>query len=769
MSKLSILRQSLVTLALGAFACAAGAAAPAADAHGHMQGFTDAGAAQQRQLENRFDALLSADDMRGWLQRLTAGPNQVGAPHNKANAEFILDKFKQWGWDAHIEKFDVLYPTPKRLLVELVAPTQHTATLHEPPVKGDRTSALKGVLPPYNAYSADGDVTAGLVYANYGMPDDYKQLARLGISVKGKIVIARYGHGWRGLKPRLADQHGAVGCIIYSDPRDDGYFRGDAYPQGGWKPAQGVQRGSVADQEEYYQGDPTTPGYGSVPGAEHLAVKDAKPIQNIPVLPISYADATPLLKALGGPVAPENWRGALPFTYHVGPGPAKVHLVVQSHWDYVTIYDVIAKLHGASDANQWVMRGNHHDAWVFGAYDPLAGTVAMMGEAKAMGALYQQGWRPRRTIVYASWDGEEPGLLGSTEWAETHADEIKRKAVLYVNSDTNARGFLRVGGSHSVQHMVNQVGDGVTDPETGVSVIDRLRARAMVRAAQHPGSSWWSQRAKQAAGDGDITINTLGSGSDFTPFLDHLGIASLSLGFRGENAGGGIYHSRYDSFDHYIRFGDPTLEYAVALAEMAGHVVMRTANAKVLPMRFNDVGAIMQRYVADLRNKIAGERKAFQRQQTLFAANAYQLTADPTESLAPPAALPDVPKIDLTPLDQAAQRLLHSAQAYQKVYRARAAQGLAIPEAQLQRINTLIGTMHQRLLTDAGLPTRPWYKNQLVAPGIYTGYGVKVFPAIRQALNAREWQAAIRNVTMVANTLDAYSQQLDELTVLLKQ
>jgi N-acetylated-alpha-linked acidic dipeptidase len=444
-------------------------------------------------------------------------------------------------------------------------------------------------------------------------------------------------------------------------------------------------------------------------------------------------------------------------------------MVVESNWNRKPIYDVIAKLPGSGDAGQWVMRGNHHDGWVFGAWDPLAGTVALMGEAKAMGALYRQGWRPRRTIIYTSWDGEEPGLLGSTEWAETHAGELRKKAVLYVNSDTNARGFLRVGGTHSLQHMVNQVGAGVIDPETHVSVLRRLRARILVEAAHRQGSARWKALAKAAAGDADLPISTLGSGSDFTPFLDHLGIASLSVGFGGEADDDGVYHSRYDSFDHFTRFGDPTFAYEVALAKVAGHIVMRIADAKVLPMRFTDFGNILGQYVEQLHKKLQDQRDAFAQQQKLFTAHAYRLSTDPVHPLAPPASLPDVPEIDLAPLDQAAKQLQRSAQACAQAYRTRVAQGLAIAPSQLRRINDLIGTMHQRLLSINGLPTRPWYRNELVAPGIFTGYGVKVFPAIEQALQARQWNAATRNVSVVAHTLDGYRKQLDELTASLKQ
>ncbi|HEX7324827.1 MAG TPA: transferrin receptor-like dimerization domain-containing protein [Rhodanobacteraceae bacterium] len=758
-----------VALACLLLAGTAGAATPAETGDATvMLGFAAPGAARQQQLEQRFDGLLSATEMRVWMQRMSSEPNQVGSPHDKANAEFMLAEFRKWGWDAHIERFDVLYPTPVHELVELVAPTHFKATLHEPPVKGDRTSALPGALPPYNVYGADGDVTGELVYVNYGMPDDYRELVRLGVSVKGKIVIARYGGGWRGLKPELAYEHGAIGCLIYSDPRNDGYFQGDAYPRGGWRPAEGVQRGSVSKMQ-LYPGDPTTPGYGSVPGAKHLPIKDAKTILKIPVLPISYADATPLLRAMGGPVAPAGWRGALPFTYHVGAGPARVHLLVKSDWSLKPIYDVIAKLPGSTAADQWVIRGNHHDGWVFGAFDPLAGMVAEMGEAKALGTLYKQGWRPKRTIVYASWDGEEPGLLGSTEWAETHARALQRHAVLYVNSDTNGRGFLQAGGSHSLQHLVNQVAASVTDPETKASVQQRLRARIEVNAAQPAAGARLKALAKQAATGGDLQISPLGSGSDYSAFLEYLGIATLDLGFGGEDASdSGIYHSRYDSFDHFIRFGDPTFDYEVALAKVAGRIVLRTADARVLPMRFGDFSRTLDRYVKQLHAEADGERAAALAQHRLLDAGAYRLAADPSHPVAPPARLGAVPKIDFAPLDAAAKRLKESAQAYETAYKARAQAGLDLPAAQLAKVNQLMGTLEQRLLDAQGLPGRPWYRNMLQAPGELTGYAPKTLPAVHEALDAHDWSRADRYTAVTATVLDVYRAQLDQVTALLR-
>jgi N-acetylated-alpha-linked acidic dipeptidase len=752
---------------LATFAVAAANAPGHAD-DGPLFGFSAATATTEQDLERRFDAQLDPAELRSWLKQMSSQPNQVGSPHDRANAEFMLAKFREWGWDAHIETFDVLYPTPKKVALELLGPKPYTAMLKEPAIAGDATSSLAGALPPYNVYGADGDVSAPLVYANYGMPDDYKELARRGIDVRGKIVLTRYGGGWRGLKPKLAQQHGAVGCLIYSDPHDDGYAKGDVYPQGGWRPAQGVQRGSVADMQ-VYPGDPLTPGTGSIAGAERLPLKDATTLLKIPVLPISYADATPLLQALTGPVAPAGWRGALPLTYHVGPSTANVHMTVQSDWGQQPVYDVIATIKGATEPDQWIVRGNHHDGWVFGAWDPLAGNIALMAEAKAIGGLLKQGWRPQRTLVYASWDGEEPGLLGSTEWAETHAAELQQKAVLYVNSDTNGRGFLGAGGSHSLQHLVNQVAAGVTDPETHVSVRERLRAHMLVEGSNKDAKPETKTIAKLAAAGGDLPIGALGSGSDYSAFLEHLGIASLDLGFGGEDDNGGIYHSRYDSFDHYVRFGDPSFEYGVALAKVAGHVVLRTANANVLPLRFGDFSRTLDRYVGELHKLVDSTRKATEQQHKLLDGHAFMLDADPTRPVAPPARDSDMPAIDLAPLDRAAKQLAQSAKAYQAAYDKRAAAGFDLAAAQRQQLDRLIGSMEQRLTDPSGLPGRAWFKHMIYAPGMLTGYEVKTVPGVREALESRRWGEADHYAVDTAKVLDGYRAQLDQLTALLKR
>jgi N-acetylated-alpha-linked acidic dipeptidase len=379
--------------------------------------------------DDKFRGLPDPARIRETMRRLSARPHHVGSPYDKENAEWLLAQFRSFGWDARMETFDVLFPTPKTRLLEMTAPTRFTAKLEEPPVPADPTSNQKAEqLPTYNAYSIDGDVTGPLVYVNYGRPVDYEALERRGVSVKGAVVIARYGQSWRGIKPKVAAEHGAIGCLIYSDPRDDGYAVGDAYPKGPMRNADGVQRGSVADMP-VHPGDPLTPGVGATADAKRLDIKDAMTLTKIPVLPISYGDAQPLLAALGGPLVPADWRGGLPLTYHIGPGPATVHLNVAFSWDIKPLYNVIARLEGSTYPDEWVIRGNHHDAWVNGAYDPVSGMATELEEARALGALLGQGWKPKRTIIYAAWDGEEEGLLGSTEWVEHHAAELERHAV----------------------------------------------------------------------------------------------------------------------------------------------------------------------------------------------------------------------------------------------------------------------------------------------------------------------------------------------------
>jgi N-acetylated-alpha-linked acidic dipeptidase len=768
------MRAVLPILSASAILACAGRAAPTG-----LMGFKSAASSAELESEKAFDAAIDPAEMRSWLEQLSAEPNQVGSPHDKANADFQVAKFNEWGWDAHIETFSVLYPTPKSETLELVAPTQYKAKLFEAPKDGDKTSDHTGGLPPYNVYCADGDVTADLVYVNFGMPADYTELERRGIDVSGKVVISRYGGGWRGLKAKLAQEHGAVGCIIYSDPHEDGYWAGDVYPKGGYRPEDGVQRGSVADITQY-SGDPLTPGIGSTQDAKRLAIADAKTILKIPVLPISYGDAKPLLAALDGPVAPAGWRGALPITYHIGPGPAKVHLAIASDWTQKPIYDVIAVMRGSTYPNQWVVRGNHHDGWVFGAWDPLAGQIAVMAEAKAMGSMAKTGWRPKRTLVYCSWDGEEPGLLGSTEWAETHADELRRKAVLYVNSDTNGRGFFSAGGSHAFQHLVNEVAGDVTDPETGTSVLDRLRAKLKVEGrgmkvdgrGMNPGGDAGAMMEAAEAG-GDLPLEALGSGSDYTPFLQHVGISSLDLAYSGEDSEAGIYHSTYDSFDHFIRFGDPKFAYGVALAQTAGRIVLRTADADILPMRFGDLADTVVRYVAEIQKLADSERDDARKLKALVDSGAFKLAGDPEVVYLAPVVPGEVPRFDFRPLTDASARLRKAARAYDAAFQRAASVDFQLPSGEVSELNSLLQGTEQTLSNKAGLPGREWYQHMLYAPGLYTGYGAKTMPGVREAIELQHWPEATRYILVVAETLNGAAKRLEDasakLTVRLDQ
>jgi N-acetylated-alpha-linked acidic dipeptidase len=742
-----------------ALAPAAATAAPT------LLGFTPAGSDAERALESKFDANLSADAISERLKTMASAPNQVGSPHDKANAEFVLAQLKSWGWNAHIETFQVLYPTPRHEALELLGPTPFTASLTEPPIPGDATSAVRdGALPPYLAYAADGDVTGDLVYVNYGTPDDYKALARLGVDVKGRIVIVRYGQVWRGLKVKLAAEHGAVGCIIYSDPADDGYGVGDTYPNGAWRPDEGTQRGSVLDIP-VRSGDPLTPNVGATADAKRLPIDQTGVLMTIPALPISYADARPFLAALGGQVVPRSWRGALPITYHAGPGPARVHLSLQSDWSLKPLYDVIAVLPGAERPDEWVIRANHRDGWVFGAWDPLAGQTALLEEAKSIGALARTGWRPKRTIVYASWDGEEPGLLGSTEWAEQHADELKAKAVLYVNTDENTRGLLSAQASYSAQRLIDQTAADVKDPETGASVRERAIAGLEVRGASEGASAEEQRVAKAAAAPGaDLPIGPMGSGSDYTPFVQHLGVASINFTYAGEGEQSGVYHSQYDTYEHYSRFGDPGFHYGVVMAETGGRLVLRTADADVAPYQFGDLAANVAANLDELHKLANGMREHSATLDRLLDQNAFALAADPTKAGAPPPRDDQVPAIDFDPLDAAAARLKTSADAYDA---ALAAAG-AVPPPTAARLDTLLIGVEHALTDPQGLPGRPWYQHLIYAPGMLTGYGAKTLPGVREAIEGRRWAEAGEFIGRTAKAIDAASAQIDAATALLK-
>ena len=712
--------------------------------------FSPPAARIERDLEAKFRAIPSPDTLRESMRRLSARPHHVGSPYDKDNAEWILAHFKAWGWDAAIENFDVLFPTPRERVVELVEPTKYVATLAEGPVTGDPTSSQQAEqLPTYNAYSADGDVTAPLVYVNYGIPADYERLDRMGVSVKGAVVIARYGASWRGIKPKVAAEHGAVGCLIYSDPRDDGYQAGDPFPAGQWRPQQGVQRGSVMDMP-LYPGDPLTPGMGATRGAKRLLLSEATTLTKIPVLPISYGDAQPLLAALRGAVAPREWRGGLGITYHVGPGPAKVHLRVRSDWNTRTLYDVIARIRGSTAPEEWVIRGNHHDAWVNGAQDPISGQVALLEEARAMGELLKQGWRPRRTIIYAAWDGEEPGLLGSTEWVETHADELATRGVAYLNTDSNGRGYLNLAGSHSLERFINSVAREITDPETGVTVWKREQLRQIKEAEK-------AEERRELRERDDLHIDALGSGSDYSAFLQHAGIAALNLGYGGET-GGGIYHSIYDDFYWYTHFDDTSFVYGRALSQTVGTAVLRLADAEVLPYEFTDLAETVHKYSTELHDLWTKETDEARERNRELEEGVFTATADPrvTSVPPPPESLP--PHINFAPLDNGADVLTRSASRYEK---ALADAGAAIAKPEAAGVNQLLLRSERALTSPFGLPGRPWFRHLLYAPGRYTGYGVKTVPGVREGIEQHQWKEAENQVAQVGAALIATAAVLD--------
>lgn len=655
--------------------------------------------------EEKLRSIPQAERLKEYMRRLSAEPHHIGSAADKRNAEWIRDQFKSWGLDAKIEEFDVLFPTPKERVLELVSPEKYTAKLKEPVLAEDPDSGDENQLPTYNAYSGDGDITAPLVYVNYGVPADYEQLAKMGIDVKGKIVIARYGASWRGIKPKVAYEHGAVGCLIYSDPKEDGYYQGDVYPKGPYRPDFGVQRGSVMDMP-IHPGDPLTPGWGATKNARRLSRDEAKTLMKIPVLPISYGDALPLLKNLGGQVVPESWRGALPITYHVGgTDSAKVRLKVTSDWSLHTLYNVVARIEGSAYPDEWIIRGNHHDAWVNGADDPISGMATVLEEARAFGELMKQGWRPKRTIIFCAWDGEEPGLLGSTEWVEQHAEELTQKAVAYINSDSTSKGTFGASGSHTLERFINDVTRSVNDPKGKGSLWDVMKTR----------------RNEQAGNRADLRIGALGSGSDYTAFLDHLGIASLNVGFGGEG-GGGIYHSIYDSFAWYTRFSDSTFEYGRTLVQAAGTATMRLADAQVLPFEFTDFAETVEGYLDDI------------------------------------AKLPKQ-NVDLMPLRKSVEKLKQASDNYDRALNVIVRTG-GFP-LELKELNRLLYQSERKLLSTAGLPRREWFKHQIYAPGFYTGYGVKTLPGVREALEQKNWTEASEQVKVIGATLDAMSLQIE--------
>jgi len=686
-----------------------------------IRGFPADAVAAQHQREAQLRRVPDSARLREYMRVMAGEPHVAGRPGSRKVAEYALAQFSSWGLDARIESFESLMPWPTERVLEMTAPVRQPMAIRETVLPEDPDSGDEDHTPTYNAYSADGDVTGEIVYVNYGMPADYERLDEMGISVKGKIVLARYGAGWRGIKPKVAWEHGAIGCLIYSDPRDDGYFQGDVYPEGPFRPEQGVQRGSVMDMP-IHTGDPLSPGWASEPGGKKLARADATTILKIPVMPISWGDALPLLKAMKGPVAPEAWRGALPVTYHVGPGPAQARLTLAFDWQSRPLHNVIVRIEGATFPDEWVIFGNHHDAWVNGADDPISGAVALMETGRALSELLKTGWRPRRTIILALWDGEEWGLLGSTEWAEKHAAELRDKAAVYINTDSSGKGWLNVGGSHGLQQLMTEVAREVMDPRSGRPVAEESRRR------QVEGTPEMHKSAREK--DQALWLAPLGSGSDFTPFLQHLTLSALNVGFGGESSGG-VYHSAYDTFAWYTKFSDTDFSYGRTLSQLTGTLLLRLADAPVLPFQFTDTADTLMRYVVELE-KLAAEKKDS--------------------------------KVNLAPVRAAVESLRQAGLAFEQAYAGvdGAPSASLVGRPELRSLNALLLQSERRLGNGDGLPRRDWFKHQIYAPGFYTGYGVKTMPQIREGLEEDRFDEAQGGVRTVSAAVNALAAQVNE-------
>jgi N-acetylated-alpha-linked acidic dipeptidase len=742
-----------VILLLGSATCWTSAS----DHKPQLSGYSSSSSASERQWEAKFLDLPTQTNLRNYMKRISAHPHHVGSSYGKNNAEWIAAKFNEWGLDSRIETFDTLFPTPAVRRLELLDPIKFVAKLEEPALAADPKSAadISKQLPTYNVYSRDGDVTALLVYVNYGLPEDYDFLERMGVSVKGAIVIARYGRSHRAIKPRVAAQHGAVGCILYSDPQDDGYFEGDVFPEGAWRPSFGVERGSVMDMF-IHPGDPLIPGVGVRKDAERLTFEDAQTITKIPVLPISSSDAQPLLFALKGPVAPRNWRGALPQTYHIGPGLSKVHLTLQFNWQIRTLYNVIGKIPGSTSSDEWIIRGNHHDAWVYGAGDPGSGLSALMEEARGLGALTKQGWQPKRTILYCVWDGEEAGLLGSTAWGEVHDNELRRHAAVYINSDQSGRGYLHAGGSHTLEQFLNDIARDIPDPETQLTVWERAHLKRIADAKSR-------EEREQARLTTSIRFDALGSGSDWTVFLDHLGIASLDLAYEGEGPDiDAILHSAYDDFFWYTHFCDPDFLYERSLAQTAGISVMRLADADLLPFDFIHLAIAVQRYVKELQDLFNEQKNDIAERNQELKEGVFLGTSDPKNPLIPPPSEETPPSLNLWLLKDAADAFSNAAGHYHSI--STRSDIFLSGNAQFRQVNSGLLRSERELTSPDGLPGRPWYEHLIYAPGQDTGYEVKTIPGVREAIERKQWRLVDREIIRAARAIEKETALIDVLT-----
>lgn len=689
-----------------------------------IRGFRDS--AQQISLEQRFLAVPTPQSAESHLKILTAAPHLAGTPEDRETAEYVAKQFRAAGLETRIDEYKVWLDYPGQILVETVAPANlKMVGPSKENIDGDPFQNDPRVIPAFNGGSPSGDVTAEVVYANYGRPEDFRKLEELGIDVKGKIVIVRYGQNFRGVKVYIAQEKGAAGVIIYSDPWDDGYFRGDVLPDGPYRPSSGVQRGSVQYMFEY-PGDPTTPGVAALPAlADSKRIDPAKALNlaRIPSTPLSYGDVAPILKALSGPATPREWQGALPFTYHVGPGPVKVHLKVEHNYQLRSIWNVVGTVKGTEFPDEWIIAGNHRDAWIYGATDPNSGSAAMLEAVRSAGELLKTGWKPKRTIVFASWDAEEQGLIGSTEFGEHFAEELSKKAVAYFNTDVAVIGpNFGASAVPSLKQFIREVTKSVPSPKGG-TVYDQWRATGGKRNGQQISNAEVAGMPRRTgnAPAADVTVGDLGSGSDYTVFLQNLGIASTDIGSGG---GAGVYHSVFDNFATFKKFIDPTFQYEQQMARVYGLQVLRMAQADVLPFEYNAYGREIHTYLEDVRRR----------------ADDLKLGS----------------KLDFGVAFKAADRLAGAGSAITSK-----ASLTNLPPAAAVAVNKAMREAERALLSPEGLPRRPFYKHVIYAPGEYTGYAAVVLPGVNEALDRKDGSQAASELRKVTDALNRAAQVLE--------
>ena len=712
--------RSLSALVIGALLLPAAISRGAQEAVG-ITGFSPSRVAAERQLEDKLRSVPDAAHAESNLRHLTSEPHMAGTEASHRVAEWLRDQYRSFGFDAEIVTYNVWLPQPREITVELTKPVNKKLASPEQSFDVDKDTSDKRVGPAFNIYSPSGEVTAPVVYVNYGMPEDYRTLASSGVHMEGKIALARYGKGYRGIKAKLADEHKAAALIIFSDPKDDGSGAGETFPNGPWRPMSGIQRGSII-YTQIYPGDPLTPGVAATPTAKRLAPADAANLPHIPTIPISAQDASVILENLGGEAVPADWQGGLPFPYHFGPGAAVVHLKLVMDYQQRPIFDVIAKLHGTSD-DEWVVMGNHHDAWVFGAADPGSGTSAMLETGRALGELARSGWKPRRTIVICHWDGEEPGIIGSTEWVEANRSELQNKVMAYVNTDVGVNGpNFGASATPSLKDLVRDAAREVKDPRTGQSVYDTWRDHAAAFSGEVSGTA---RRAPALDASGEPPISALGSGSDYSAFFDHAGIPSLDMGFTGDY---GVYHSVYDDFYWMQHFGDPKFTYHPALARIIGTVALRLDEADILPFDFPAYALEIEHMTTD---------------------RIRRAVRDEDEQALEPA------------LDAAAKLSISAARASEALH---AVSGAPLDPAKAAQINHAIAAVEQAFLAPDGLVGRPWFQHVLYAPGSYTGYSSVEEPGVTEALDRKDSATLRHEADSLLAALTRASARLDEIT-----